>query len=106
GIALQFDKVYTEGISQVTIADVNYAEELGYRIKHLGITRMTDRGIEIRVHPTLVSTQRLIANVNGVMNAVVVKGDSVGSTLYYGAGAGAQATASSDRKSTRLNSSH
>jgi len=95
GIALQFDKVYTEGISRITIADVGYAEELGYRIKHLGITRMTDKGVEIRVHPTLVSAQRLIANVNGVMNAVVVKGDSVGSTLYYGAGAGAQATASS-----------
>ena len=95
GISLQFDKVYTEGISKLTIADVNYANELGYRIKHLGITRMTDKGIEMRVHPTLISTQRLIANVNGVMNAVVVKGDSVGSTLYYGAGAGAQATASS-----------
>lgn len=95
GIALQFDKVYTEGISKVSIADVQYAEELGYKIKHLGITRMTENGIEMRVHPTLISNQRLIANVNGVMNAVVVKGDSVGSTLYYGAGAGAQATASS-----------
>ncbi|MES3007379.1 MAG: homoserine dehydrogenase [Pseudomonadota bacterium] len=95
GIALQFDKVYTEGISKVTIADVNYANELGYRIKHLGIARMTEKGIEMRVHPTLISNQRLIANVNGVMNAVVVKGDSVGSTLYYGAGAGAKATASS-----------
>lgn len=95
GIALQFDKVYTEGISNISIADVKYADELGYKIKHLGITRMTENGIEMRVHPTLISTQRLIANVNGVMNAVVVKGDSVGSTLYYGAGAGAQATASS-----------
>ena len=95
GIALQFDKVYTEGISKITSEDVSYAEELGYRIKHLGITRMTDKGIELRVHPTLISEQRLIANVNGVMNAVVVKGDSVGSTLYYGAGAGAKATASS-----------
>jgi homoserine dehydrogenase len=95
GIALQFEKVYTEGISKVSIADVNYANELGYRIKHLGIARMTDKGIEMRVHPTLISNQRLIANVNGVMNAVVVKGDSVGSTLYYGAGAGAKATASS-----------
>jgi len=95
GIALQFDKVYTEGISKITSDDVNYAAELGYRIKHLGITRMTDKGIELRVHPTLVSEQRLIANVNGVMNAVVVKGDSVGATLYYGAGAGAKATASS-----------
>ena len=95
GIALQFEKVYTEGISKITIADVNYANELGYRIKHLGIARMSDKGIEMRVHPTLISDQRLIANVNGVMNAVVVKGDSVGSTLYYGAGAGAKATASS-----------
>ena len=78
GISLQFDKVYTEGISKVTTEDVNYAAELGYRIKHLGITRMTDKGIEMRVHPTLISDRRLIANVNGVMNAVVVKGDSVG----------------------------
>lgn len=95
GICLQFDKVYTEGISKITTADIAYAEELGYRIKHLGITRITDRGIELRVHPTLISRQTLIANVNGVMNAVVVKGDSAGSTLYYGAGAGADATASS-----------
>ncbi len=95
GIALQFEKVYTEGISKVSTSDVNYANELGYTIKHLGIARMTDKGIEMRVHPTLISNQRLIANVNGVMNAVVVKGDSVGSTLYYGAGAGAKATASS-----------
>lgn len=95
GIALQFDKVYTEGISKITSIDVNYADELGYRIKHLGITRMTDKGIELRVHPTLISAQRLIANVNGVMNAIVVNGNAVGSTLYYGAGAGAKATASS-----------
>ncbi len=95
GIALSFDKVYTEGISKVTTADVSYAEELGYRIKHLGIARMTAAGIEMRVHPTLISSQKLIANVNGVMNAVVVKGDSAGSTLYYGPGAGAKATASS-----------
>jgi len=95
GIDLNFDKVYTEGISKVTTADVSYAEELGYRIKHLGIARMTTAGIEMRVHPTLISEQRLIANVNGVMNAVVVKGDSAGSTLYYGPGAGAKATASS-----------
>ncbi len=95
GIALSFDKVYTEGISKVTTADVSYAEELGYRIKHLGIARMTAAGIEMRVHPTLISAQKLIANVNGVMNAVVVKGDSAGSTLYYGPGAGAKATASS-----------
>lgn len=95
GIALDFDRVYTEGISQITTGDIAYAEELGYRIKHLGITRVTDQGVELRVHPTLISEQTLIANVNGVMNAVVVKGDSAGSTLYYGAGAGADATASS-----------
>lgn len=95
GTALQFDKVYTEGISKITTADVDYAHELGYRIKHLGIARLSENGIEMRVHPTLISDQRLIANVNGVMNAVVVKGDSVGSTLYYGAGAGASPTASS-----------
>lgn len=95
GIALQFERVYTEGISHITTADIAYAEELGYRIKHLGITRVTELGIELRVHPTLISDQVLIANVNGVMNAVVVKGDSSGSTLYYGAGAGAEATASS-----------
>ena len=95
GISLQFEKIYTEGISRITTADIAYAEELGYRIKHLGITRITPNGIELRVHPTLVSERQLIANVNGVMNAVVVKGDSAGSTLYYGAGAGADATASS-----------
>lgn len=94
GIPLQFDEVYTEGISQVAIEDVNYAAELGYRIKHLGIARKTAKGIEMRVHPTLISERQLIANVNGVMNAVVVNGDSVGTTLYYGAGAGAKATAS------------
>jgi homoserine dehydrogenase len=95
GIALQFDRIYTEGISKITTADMVFAAELGYRIKHLGITRITAKGIELRVHPTLVSERQLIANVNGVMNAVVVKGDSAGSTLYYGAGAGAAATASS-----------
>jgi homoserine dehydrogenase len=95
GMELQFDRVYTEGISKLTTADVQYAEELGYVIKHLGIARMTAEGVEMRVHPTLISEQRLIAKVNGVMNAVVVKGDSVGSTLYYGPGAGAEATASS-----------
>ncbi|WP_156412780.1 homoserine dehydrogenase [Pseudohongiella spirulinae] len=95
GIALEFDRVYTEGISHITTADISYAEELGYRIKHLGITRVTDAGVELRVHPTLISENTLIANVHGVMNAVVVKGDSAGSTLYYGAGAGAEATASS-----------
>ncbi|MGZ5017980.1 MAG: homoserine dehydrogenase [Methylobacter sp.] len=94
GIPLQFDKVYTEGISKITRADVEYAEQLGYRIKHLGIARKTPEGIELRVHPTLIPERRLIANVNGVMNAVLVKGDAVGPTLYYGAGAGAEPTAS------------
>ena len=94
GIPLQFDKVYTEGITQITRLDVEYAEQLGYRIKHLGIARKTPEGIELRVHPTLIPERRLIANVNGVMNAVVVKGDAVGATLYYGAGAGAEPTAS------------
>lgn len=94
GIPLQFDKTYTEGISKVSQEDVAYAEELGYRIKHLGIARRTDNGIEQRVHPTLIPKSRLIANVNGVMNAVLVNGDAVGATLYYGAGAGDEATAS------------
>ena len=94
GIPLQFDKVYTEGITKITRLDVEYAEELGYRIKHLGIARKTPEGIELRVHPTLIPERRLIANVNGVMNAVLVKGDAVGNTLYYGAGAGAEPTAS------------
>ncbi|MEC4750450.1 homoserine dehydrogenase [Methylomicrobium sp. Wu6] len=94
GIPLQFDKVYTEGITKITRVDVEYAEQLGYRIKHLGIARKTDEGIELRVHPTLIPERRLIANVNGVMNAVLVKGDAVGPTLYYGAGAGADPTAS------------
>ena len=94
GIELQFEKTYTEGISKITTEDVNYAEELGYRIKHLGITRRTDKGIELRVHPTLIPEKRLIANVDGVMNAVLVQGDAVGPTLYYGAGAGAEPTAS------------
>ncbi|MDD1631609.1 MAG: homoserine dehydrogenase [Methylococcaceae bacterium] len=94
GIPLQFDKVYTEGITQITRLDVEYAEQLGYRIKHLGIARKTPEGIELRVHPTLIPERRLIANVNGVMNAVLVKGDAVGATLYYGAGAGAEPTAS------------
>jgi homoserine dehydrogenase len=95
GIPLQFDKAYTEGISKLTTADVRYAEAFGYRIKHLGIARRTADGVELRVHPTLIPADRLIANVNGVMNAVMVNGDAVGSTLYYGAGAGAEATASS-----------
>ena len=94
GIPLQFDKVFTEGITQISRADVEYAEELGYRIKHLGIARKTDAGIELRVHPTLIPKRRLIANVDGVMNAVLVCGDAVGPTLYYGAGAGAEPTAS------------
>ncbi|MGZ8165431.1 MAG: homoserine dehydrogenase [Methylobacter sp.] len=94
GIPLQFDKVFTEGITQITRVDVEYAEQLGYRIKHLGIARKTPEGIELRVHPTLIPERRLIANVNGVMNAVLVKGDAVGATLYYGAGAGADPTAS------------
>ena len=94
GIPLQFDKTYTEGITQIEQQDVVNAAELGYRIKHLGITRKTDKGIELRVHPTLIPERRLIANVDGVMNAVLVYGDAVGPTLYYGAGAGAQPTAS------------
>jgi homoserine dehydrogenase len=95
GIPMQFDKVYTEGIAKLTREDIRYAEELGYRIKLLGIAKRTPRGIELRVHPTLIPTRRLIANVEGVMNAIVVKGDAVGATLYYGAGAGAEPTASS-----------
>ncbi len=94
GIPLQFDKTYTEGISKITGSDVAYANELGYRIKHLGIARKTERGIEMRVHPTLIPQKRLIANVDGVMNAVMVMGDAVGPTLYYGAGAGSEPTAS------------
>ncbi len=95
GIPMQFDKVYTEGIAKLTGEDIRYAEELGYRIKLLGITKRTSKGIELRVHPTLIPSRRLIANVEGVMNAIVVKGDAVGPTLYYGAGAGAEPTASS-----------
>lgn len=94
GIPLQFYKAYTEGISKISQEDVQYAEELGYHIKHLGIAKKTSQGVELRVHPTLIPKRRLIANVNGVMNAVVVKGDAVGPTLYYGAGAGAEPTAS------------
>lgn len=95
GIPVQFSKVYTEGITQLTGEDIRYAEELGYRIKLLGITKRVEKGIELRVHPTLIPVRRLIANVEGVMNAIVVKGDAVGATLYYGAGAGAEPTASS-----------
>lgn len=94
GIPLQFASTYTEGISRLTAEDVNYAEALGYRIKHLGVARRTPAGIELRVHPTLIPEQRLLANVNGVMNAVMVNGDAVGSTLYFGAGAGMEPTAS------------
>ena len=94
GIPLQFERIFTEGITKITAEDVQYADELGYRIKHLGIARRSDAGIELRVHPTLIPEARLIANVNGVMNAVVVHGDAVGSTLHYGAGAGAEPTAS------------
>ena len=94
GIPLQFDAVYTEGISQISTEDVVYAAELGYRIKHLGIARRSDGGIEMRVHPTLIPQKQLIANVDGVMNAVLVHGDMLGPSLYYGAGAGADPTAS------------
>ncbi|MGZ0020150.1 homoserine dehydrogenase [Nitrosomonas sp. wSCUT-2] len=95
GIPVQFSKVYIEGITKLTGEDIRYAEELGYRIKLLGITRRVEKGIELRVHPTLIPMKRLIANVEGVMNAIVVKGDAVGATLYYGAGAGSEPTASS-----------
>ena len=94
GIPLQLEKTYTEGIGKIEQQDVVYADELGYRIKHLGITRHTGEGIELRVHPTLIPARRLIANVDGVMNAVLVQGDAVGPTLYYGAGAGSLPTAS------------
>ena len=94
GIPMQFDKAYTEGIGRLTAADIKYAEGLGYRIKLLGISRRAPAGIELRVHPTLVPARRILANVEGVMNAVLVKGDAVGHTLFYGRGAGAEATAS------------
>jgi homoserine dehydrogenase len=94
GIPVQFDKAYVEGITKLGAADIQYAEQLGYRIKLLGITKRTDKGIELRVHPSLVPAKRLIANVEGAMNAVVVQGDAVGTTLYYGKGAGAEPTAS------------
>jgi homoserine dehydrogenase len=94
GIPMQFDKCYKEGIARLTQGDIRYAEQLGYRIKLLGITKRTAQGIELRVHPTLIPTKRLIANVEGVMNAVLVKGDAVGPTMYYGAGAGAEPTGS------------
>ena len=94
GIPVQFDKAYTEGITKLGAADIKYAEQLGYRIKLLGITKRTEAGVELRVHPSLVPTQRLIANVEGAMNAVMVQGDAVGTTLYYGKGAGSEPTAS------------
>ncbi len=94
GIPVQFDRAYVEGITQLGAADIKYAEQLGYRIKLLGITKRTARGIELRVHPSLVPTRRLIANVEGAMNAVMVQGDAVGTTLYYGKGAGSEPTAS------------
>ncbi len=94
GIPMQFDKAHIEGISKLEAEDIKYAEQLGYRIKLLGITRRTDNGIELRVHPTLIPAKRLLANVEGAMNAVLVKADAVGSTLYYGKGAGAEPTAS------------
>lgn len=94
GIPMQFEKCYLEGISKLDARDIRYAEELGYRVKLLGITKRNERGVELRVHPTLIPESRLIANVNGVMNAVLAKGDAVGATLYYGAGAGSLPTAS------------
>jgi homoserine dehydrogenase len=94
GIPVQFDKAYVEGITQLGATDIKYAEQLGYRIKLLGITKRTAKGIELRVHPSLVPSKRLIANVEGAMNAVVVNGDAVGTTLYYGKGAGSEPTAS------------
>ncbi|QIL78747.1 homoserine dehydrogenase [Diaphorobacter sp. HDW4A] len=94
GIPVQFDKAYVEGITKLSTADIKYAEQLGYRIKLLGITKRTDKGIELRVHPSLIPAKRLIANVEGAMNAVVVNGDAVGTTLYYGKGAGSEPTAS------------
>jgi len=94
GIPVQFDKAYVEGITKLGAADIKYAEQLGYRIKLLGITKRTDKGIELRVHPSLIPAKRLIANVEGAMNAVVVNGDAVGTTLYYGKGAGSEPTAS------------
>ena len=94
GTPVQFDKAHVEGITKLNAADIRYAEQLGYRIKLLGITKRRAEGIELRVHPTLVPAKRLIANVEGAMNAVVVQGDAVGTTLYYGKGAGAEPTAS------------
>lgn len=94
GMPMKFEQAYTEGITKLQQVDIKYAEELGYRVKLLGVTKRSDKGVELRVHPTLIPEKRLVANVNGAMNAVVVKGDAVGPTLYYGAGAGAEPTAS------------
>jgi homoserine dehydrogenase len=94
GIPMQFDKAHIEGITKLTAEDIQYAEQLGYRIKLLGITKRRSQGVELRVHPTLIPAKRLIANVEGAMNAVLVQGDAVGATLYYGKGAGAEPTAS------------
>ena len=94
GVPIRFDAAYIEGIADLAAADMRYAEQLGYRIKLLGITRLTPAGVELRVHPTLVPMQRLLANVEGAMNAVLVKGDAVGTTMYYGPGAGSEPTAS------------
>ena len=94
GIPVQFDKAYVEGITKLEASDIKYAEQLGYRIKLLGIAKRRENGVELRVHPTLIPAKRLIANVEGAMNAVLVKGDAVGATLYYGKGAGAEPTAS------------
>ena len=94
GVDVQFDKAYVEGITKLGAADIRYAEQLGYRIKLLGISKRTGTGVELRVHPTLIPAKRLIANVEGAMNAVLVQADAVGSTLYYGKGAGAEPTAS------------
>ena len=95
GVPLQFDAMYTEGISKITVEDIRYASELGFKIKHLGITTKTDKGIGLRVHPTLIQKDKMLAQVNGVMNAVLVGSDAAGETMYYGAGAGAGPTASS-----------
>ncbi len=94
GVPMQFDRAYVEGISKLNATDIKYAEDLGYRIKLLGITRRVEHGIELRVHPTLISAKRLLASVEGAMNAVEVHGDAVGASLYYGKGAGAEPTAS------------
>lgn len=94
GMPLNMDAVYAEGITRLTTQDVKYAQELGYRIKHLGVARQTSSGVELRVHPTLIPKRRLLANVDGVKNAILVEGNAVGPTLYYGAGAGAEPTAS------------